>query len=673
MTARADLLALTDDALAALANRGIVKRAVREVAEGKGPAVSADGATVTAAFADGTTVVLAGGATLEQSTCTCPASGMCRHRVMLAVTYREAGPPGASGAGAADGSADAGAGVDARPDTGADRGSTGAWSPGAFTDEQLEAHSGSRALAAARRAHRAGYRARIRRPSASDPVPTVELATSTVRFLVAGELGYARVDAVRGTREDAMALAVWAFRVADERDPAAVEVDVEVGGLPGAGTAGGSGIEPLLPLLADLLADGVTGAGGALGPALAPARHALDRADLRWPVDLLDDLADQLDAYRDRAARYHPALAAALVAEALARHRCVTGGGATLRMQVLGTDESAETPLRLLRLVGLGARVRGDETSRTVECYLAHPDSAVVLAVRRRVEVAADDAEPDLGRIKTGGVRLAALSAGNVVTESAVRSANRLVRIAASRVARTTVSPSGGRWDALPGALVVRDLDAESARLAGLAPAVVRARVVAEAVRVVAVESVGEVRWAPGAQQLRARVAGVAGSATVVATHSGPAPGAIDALARALSGDAGPVRFVAGHLHRRHGGIEIEPTAVVAGDEVVVPAFAETGRRDAGAAPEPATDPLAAVLAEAVDVSADLLHHGTRRTPPSWLPRAERAARDLRRAGLTGAAAALTGVADAVRAGVADPLDRWADLHLRLLVTVEQL
>jgi hypothetical protein len=315
-----------------------------------------------------------------------------------------------------------------------------------------------------------------------------------------------------------------------------------------------------------------------------------------------------------------------------------------------------------------------------VECYLAHPGSAVVLAVRRRVEATGDPAAPDeppsgpeLGRLRTGGVRLAALSGGNVVTESAVRSANRLVRIAASRVARTTVSPSDGRWDALPGNLLVRDLDAEAHRLAGLPPAVVRARVVAEAVRAVAVESVGELRWSPGTQQLRARIEGPAGSATLVATHSAATPGAIDALVRALGGDAGPVRFVAGHLHRRHGGIEIEPTAVVSGGEVVVPAFAEAAGGDVGSAPDAATDPLAAVLADAVDVSADLLHHGTRRAPPSWLPRAERTARDLRRAGLTGAGAALSGLVDAVRAGAPDPLDRWADLHLRLLVTSEQL
>jgi hypothetical protein len=158
-----------------------------------------------------------------------------------------------------------------------------------------------------------------------------------------------------------------------------------------------------------------------------------------------------------------------------------------------------------------------------------------------------------------------------------------------------------------------------------------------------------------------------------VATHTTAAPGAIDALARALGGDAGPVRFVAGHLRRHGGGIDIEPTAVVAGTEVVVPAFAEATGQAIGSAAETVTDPLTAVVNEAIDASADLLHRGLRQLPPSWPQRAERTAEQLRRAGLTRTGAALTGLADAVRAGAADLLDRWADVHLRLLVNAEQL
>jgi hypothetical protein len=650
--ARADLLALTDDTLSALANRGIVKRSVREVAEGKGPSVaeSADG-TVTGTFPDGTEVVLAPGATLERARCSCPSSDVCRHRVMTVIAYRDQPAP-----------------TEWAP-----------WSPADFTDGDVEALAGSRVLAAARKAFRAGYRARVRRPSAEDPVPTVELASCTVRFLVPQEIAYARVDAARGAREDAVALAVWAYRVADELDAGAGVLDVAVGG---ARTerlaAGGSGVEPVLELLGDILIEGVANTGPALTTAIVQARSTLDARNLRWPVDALDDLAGQLDAYRARSARYRAEDVAALVAEIVARHRCVAGAGASLRPGVLGTEEVAETPLRLLRLTGLGARVTGDDAVRTVEVYLVHGEAGVVLAVRRRVEADGDEALPSagaLGRRKAGGARLSALAGGNVVTESAVRAASRVVRIAESRVGRTTVAPSAGAWDSLPAGILVDDLDAEAARLAGLAPAVVRPRVVAENVRAVAVEEVEWMQYLPGDQRLLATVRAPSGRAVVSFAHSSACAGALDTLAEALGGAQGPVRFIAGHLRRHAGDVVLEPTAVVAGSAVVVPAFAPaTGSRITAGAAHGVDDPLAAAVAGALAASAEVVHRGWRHLPPGWAGRAERAAASLRRLGLERAAGAMTDLAGATRvASTEGALDRWADAYLRLLVTAEQL
>ncbi|HVL07001.1 MAG TPA: hypothetical protein VM388_13510 [Acidimicrobiales bacterium] len=649
--ARADLLALSDDTLSALANRGIVKRALREVAEGKGPTVAeAPDGTVTGSFADGTEVVLAPGLTLFRARCSCPAPDVCRHRVMTVIAYRDRPAP-----------------AEWTP-----------WSPADFTDDDVEALVGSRTLAAARKAFRAGYQARVRRPSAEDPVPTVELASCTVRFLVPRELGYARVDAARGAREDAVALAIWAYRAADEHHAGAAVADVAVGGgRAERPAAGGSGVEPVLGLLVDVLAEGVATTGPALTTAIVRARSTLDAQNLRWPVDALDDLAGQLEAYRARSARYRAEDAASLVAEVVARHRCVVGGGASLRPGVLGTEEAAETPLRLLRLTGLGARVSGDDAVRTVEVYLANGEAGVVLALRRRVEAAEGEEAPSaaaLGRRKAGGARLSALAGGDVVTESAVRAASRVVRIAESRVGRTTVAPSSGAWGDLPAGILVDDLDAEAARLAGLAPAVVRPRVVAENVRAVVVEGVEGMQYLPGSQVLLATVRAPTGRATVSFGHSSARAGALDALAKALGGESGPVRFVAGHLSRHAGDVVIEPTAIVAGESVVVPAFAPATGSAIITGPGVAGDRLAAAVGDALAASAEVVHRGWRHLPAGWTARAHRAAQALQRSGLERAAAAMTDLAGATKSVAPDgALDRWADAHLRLLVTAEQL
>ena len=86
---RADLIALTPEAVAALANVGLVKRAQKEIEQGKGPALveEADG-TVVGTFDDGVVAKLPPGKLLRDCQCSCPATGVCRHRVAVALAYK---------------------------------------------------------------------------------------------------------------------------------------------------------------------------------------------------------------------------------------------------------------------------------------------------------------------------------------------------------------------------------------------------------------------------------------------------------------------------------------------------------------------------------------------------------------------------------------------------------
>ncbi|NEA24335.1 hypothetical protein, partial [Actinomadura bangladeshensis] len=93
---RADLLSLTPDALAALANRGLVKRAAKDLDAGGGPAITAapDGG-IAGTFPDGTETCLPAGAGLEAATCSCAATGTCRHRICLVLAYQRTAAPAA--------------------------------------------------------------------------------------------------------------------------------------------------------------------------------------------------------------------------------------------------------------------------------------------------------------------------------------------------------------------------------------------------------------------------------------------------------------------------------------------------------------------------------------------------------------------------------------------------
>src|SRR3569833_4352113 len=206
---RADLLALNTDVLVALANRGLVKRAAKEIDAGVVPVVSSDeDGTVRGRFADEVEVVFPVGAGLDTASCTCPATGVCRHRIGLVLAYQRQSTP-----------------VEVSEE----------WSPGSVDDETLRRVLGVRTVTSARRRFSAGYSAHVRR----DTPPRVELATCAVRFLVPGELGYAHAAADGHERGEALALAVWAFRAADERAPDAREVRRDLG----APEDGGTGLE----------------------------------------------------------------------------------------------------------------------------------------------------------------------------------------------------------------------------------------------------------------------------------------------------------------------------------------------------------------------------------------------------------------------------------------------
>ncbi|MFC5835542.1 hypothetical protein [Nonomuraea insulae] len=635
---RTDLLALTADSLAALTNRGLVKRAGKEAAPEL--LIDADG-TVHGGFPDGLTASLPPGG-LDAARCTCGATGVCRHVIGVILAYQRL---------------PAEAELEPVP-----------WSPGQVTDDELAARIGARMMAAARRTERTGFTARVRRATSADPVPQVELATTTVRFLVPGDLGFVHTDTVAGSRDDVIALAVWAFRAADELHPGVPEVRVDVGGEAEAGT--GSGLERALGLAGTVLREGAAHLGQGLEAAVADVQRHLDAAGLRWPLLAVGDLAEQLASYRDRSAHYRPELLASHIAELHARHRAVRRPQATLRSSVLGTAEAAETPLRRARLESLGCRIRSLGDQRIAEVYLAHSDSAMVLVLRRQWDD--DGAAPARRRIATS--TLAALAAGNLVTESAVRSASRTVRLATGRISKTTLSPSRGDWGELPPSLVVTGFAALSRELDALTLRPVRPRVEAELVRVVAVARVAAVTYAPGDQRLDAVIVDRAGdTATVRATHTGAAPGRLDSLAAALAGEEGELRFVSGVVGRSAGGVVIEPVGLSAGGRVIVPDLQPAGGGGRlMAAGNDRHEPLTAALIGARGLLAEVAHHGSAHLPPTYDARLSAAARRLTVLGLHRVAQAVTAFAATRTQDSDEAAERaWVDAYLRLEVALD--
>jgi len=654
---RADLLALTPDAVAALANRGLVKRAQRELDRGDGPTlVEEPDGTVLGTFADGVVARLPVGVPLVEAPCSCGAPAACRHKVATALAYR----PWAESR------------APAEETTEADLGAEQAWSPAGFEDEALRAALGKRVFDGARRARSRGVVVELRH----GPPPAAILPSCTVRFLVPRDLGYALCDCEVANHCVHLALAVWAFRESD-RDRV-----VELRGEAHAGVDDGP-LTPARALARELLETGVAGASPALGQRFAVAREALATARQAWPTLLLEDLEATLAAYRARSARYERAAAASLLVELEARARAASADAELPAGHVLGTGEALETRLDLLRLVSLGARVDGGPGWRRARVLLCDPSSAMVLVLERAWTFEARDDFPTgaglASRSLGGGLRLGALAHGQVVSRAVRRRANRALVFGSRAGGATSVTPQTGAWEDLPEPIRVDGAAAVAAAHAARPPRLLRPRVLAEDVHVLPVAEVLAISWDPAAQTLTADVSDGEAIYHVVRAYRAAAPAALDAIAVALSGAHGPPRFVAGEVRRHLGRVEVDPSAIAC-DRVIVPDLWDGEAVVVPTAPSRGVEghPEGAV-ATAAGLLEDAAHGGLRALSAGWSARLRESAAALDEVGLATTGEALATVASAVDearvsgAGWPAACDAWLAAALRVALLREQL
>lgn len=652
---RKDLLALTPEAVAALANLGLVKRAQREIAEGQGPALEeTEDGTVIGKFADGIVAKLLAGKTLKDAQCSCNAQTVCRHRVAVALAYK---PWHA-------------AKLDGAPPPSSARVPTN-WSPAEITDEALDKALGSKRIERARAAMRGGVLVTVER----DGVPTAKLPACTVRFLVPRDPAYARCDcrdAQQGCEH--VVLAVWAFREAQSHEGASIVVSL-------GSSAKKDDAKPLdaaLEIARTLLHAGVTHAPPHLPSRFAAVRTDLDKHGFVWPLTVVEDLERSLEQYETRSALYSSHRVAELLCELESRARASHAPGAELPVRfVLGQDEATVTPLDHVRLISLGARVQADGRVRFAQVYLADPDTAMVLLLRKRWDYKEGE-EPEEGpalarRSVASKVTLGSLAAGQVVSKVVRRKANRELELGTSRTAMTSVTPQRGDWENLPSPILIKNLEEHEAWLKTRPPRALRPRLLAENVHAIAVSKVEDVVYFPAEQQLLAKLLDSADHPFYArVTHRRVAPNAIDAATAAFAKN---VRFVAGELTRGPFGFEIDPLAI-AEDAMTVPDVAgpvTNAPNVQHASHRHGEDPIASAIDGAESTLAELAHFGLDAAPAALVARCANTAENLDDAGIASLAARMRTLATAIKDHAQNAPNAWLDAAVRATLVRESM
>jgi hypothetical protein len=537
---RDDLLHLSADDLAALANRGTVKRAQRELeaAEVTGTVNEADDGTVTATWSDGATCTLPGGKVVADARCSCPATELCRHVVRTVLAYQKHATKAATADPAAP------------------------WDPGAIPDDDLARHFKPAVLTQARTQFEKGLLLELVRSHK----PTVRFhdLACTLRFQVRGDLRYVYCDCAGTPPCVHVPLAVWAFRRLPADKSAAI-LSTQRQALPVPADV----LDQIDDVLLDGVESGLSGAGTAWRDRLARLEAACRDAGLIWPAEVVAEVVHQFERYAEHDARFSPDHLAELFGELLIRADVIRRDtGAVPQLLVRGTAADHWTDLASARFVGVGCGVRPGRRVAEVVAYLQDANSGSMVAVGREFLDPPPDVKEEpkpfwqLARTPAvKGASFAQLGAGQLLTSGGRRATDHHLVLGR---AKATVNPQNFSWESLRLPVLADGFAEVRARLGVLPPASLRPRRVAEDFHVVAVAKVEAVAFRPDTQSVEAVVADAKGDRAVLRhpfTSRGSG-GAERLLARLTQAPAG-LRFVAGPMRLAGDGLLVEPVALV--------------------------------------------------------------------------------------------------------------
>lgn len=584
---RPDLLSLGPEELELFSNRGTVRRAGADLDDPKLGASweTGEDGSFTAVWSDGASVTFPAAGTLRDARCTCPASasstGVCRHviRTVLALRVLAAGDTAVAGAGDTAGESDAAG----KPDAAA-----GSWNPGSITDDDLAAFCSPANLARAKALVDEGLlvEAMLR----EKPLVRIHGLGTTVRFLVRGDVRYAKADVEGPAAEQAAAIAVMAAR----RLPPGCEAGwVQTG--PDGREIPAELFADADKALSDLFAWGISRVGAAYPASLRNLADRHKEAGLAWLADTLEEAALGVELYRSRDALFSPEAVADAVAEWLARRDAFCAAGDIQWMLVGGTRFDRERDLARLRLTGLGSSVRLRSRGVTLIAWLLDEDTGSVLTVEKAYPDPAEGEPKDFSVLASlpaiPGVRFQDLASGRLIGSGGHAGASG--RLSPGR--KASVNPQAFSWEKLRDGFLVEDYRELAAEAGARPPAFLSSRRRGEDIVALKVASVGEASFDHARQEIRFVARDANGATVQVALPwiSRASKGLEGLLARLADPEWKPL-FLSGSLRTTARGPEIAPVALVfdvAGERIMLQPWIEGRSAPSTAASAAGTSP----------------------------------------------------------------------------------
>ncbi len=549
---RPDLLALTLDDLIALTNRGVVKRAARELEAGQvtGEIAAGGDGDLVFRWSDGRTSTLPAGRTLSEGACDCAALGLCRCLVRAVLAYQQHVASGTTKP----------TEPSPLPKFAADSPTVATWDPGQISDDTLGQHFSAKALAKARRLWREGQWIELAR--GAKPTAHFHLRSTTLRFLVPGDPRYVVCDCGEAAPCGCVPLAVWAFRqLPAEQAGGLISTGETQYPVPEALLAD---IEQQLTTLATLGLERFPSAGR---DRLARAEAACRAEGLIWPAEIVAELLELARQYREHDAQFESRELARLMGELLIRSDAIrTQPAAVPQPLIRGTREDRLAEIGSARLLGLGCGATIRQHSVELAAYLQDATSGTVLAITRSFAHGGHTpSPPSIGQLASQaairGLSLAEIGVGNLLIKAGKRSPSRRLVLGRASLA---IEPESFAWETLRPPLLVEEFAALEAQWKLLPPSSLRPRRVTAGLHVLQIADLVEPAYDPARQVIEAKLIDARGDAMRL-THPYTSLGRVgfESLLQALTRAPRQVKFVAGMVRSEAGGMTVSPTCVV--------------------------------------------------------------------------------------------------------------
>jgi hypothetical protein len=464
--------------------------------------------------------------------------------------------------------------------------------------------------------------------------------------MVPGDLRYVSADCADSLLPTWVPLAVWAFReLPKDRLSGIVSRSTTEWHTPQ------KTLSELDSLIEGLFRDGLEGISDAWQQRWTRMESSLRTEGLVWPAELVTDLLQQCEMYKQHDARFEPRQVVQLLGELTARTRAIQNQPASVPQPLIrGTLADRAHEISGGRMIGVGLGVRRGKKHTTISAFLQDADSGNLAAVERTFS----DPDPQSGEqprsfadlagtILVRGVSLANLAMSQLLLKSGKRTPGG--QLILPRMASNLVThPQNFQWEQLKPPFAVESFTQLSGRLDSLPPSCLRPRRCTENLHVISVLGAEGTCFDIANQELTAQVRDTMGGvAELIHPYHNRGELGFNHLLRILMERGNELRFVSGHFRIRNRRLQIRPVALVLdgpnGRQGILPyvvdAFNEENREPSAARDSVSQDlqsrghqpctHLADYLAELEDQLAELAIRGLKSAwPAAWEELAKR-------------------------------------------------